>query len=75
MKDLESLLDFKSDKEKEQLSNYLKNLKMQKQNFTREDVENVIQSLLDRPDVLIDAIQNENSEYGSKELLELTESD
>ena len=44
-----------------------------KQAFTREEVVTLLDDLLQRPDLLIDAVTNENTNYGAEELLEIAE--
>ena len=44
-----------------------------KQNFTRQEVINVLDELLQRPDILIDAVSNENTDYDAESLLEIAE--
>lgn len=39
--------------------------------FGRTKVLNIIEELLERPDVLMDAIQNENTDYSAEDLLEI----
>lgn len=39
-------------------------------NYTREEVIQVIEALLQMPDALIDAVQNENTEFDAESLLE-----
>jgi hypothetical protein len=46
---------------------------MKKQNFTREEVVQVIEELRQMPDILIDSVQNENTDYDSENLLEIGE--
>lgn len=47
---------------------------MKKQNFTREEVINIINELLERPDILIDAVSNEDTDYNAEDLLIIAES-
>lgn len=44
-----------------------------KRNFTREEVIQIIEDLLERGDVLIDCITSEDPLYTAKELLEMAE--
>jgi len=53
---------------------FLKINVMKKQNFTREEVINVINELLERPDILIDAVSNEDTDYNAEDLLIIAES-
>jgi hypothetical protein len=46
---------------------------MKKQEFTREEVINLIEKLLQDPDVLMDAVQNENTDWDAEKLLEKAE--
>lgn len=46
---------------------------MKKQNFTRQEVIELIDEILSYPDQLTDAITNEYTNYGGRELLELAE--
>lgn len=41
--------------------------------FTREDVVEIIDQLLQRPDVLMDAIQNEHTDNDAETLLDMVE--
>lgn len=42
---------------------------MEKQEFTREEVIKLIDNLLQDPDVLLDAVQNENTDWDAESLL------
>ena len=46
---------------------------MNKPIFTRQEVLDVLNDILQRPDALIDAISNENTDIGAEELLETAE--
>ena len=52
---------------------FLKLNVMKKQNFTREEVVQIIEELRERPDQLIDSVSNENTIYDSESLLEIAE--
>ena len=44
-----------------------------KQNFSREEVIKIITELLERPDILMDAVQNGYTDYDAQTLLEMVE--
>lgn len=44
-----------------------------KQNFTRDEVIKIIDDLLQRPDMLINAVSVENSEYDAETCLQIAE--
>jgi len=46
---------------------------MAKQTFTREEVILIINDLLERPDLLIDAVTNENTDVDAERCLEVAE--
>lgn len=46
---------------------------MVQETFTRAEVVKIIDELLQRPDILIDAVQNENTDYDSESLLDFVE--
>lgn len=46
---------------------------MVQQTFTRQEVVDLIETILQNPDTVIDAVTNENTNYGAEELLEMAE--
>jgi hypothetical protein len=50
---------------------FTQNTKNMKTNFTRKEVVAIIEGLREMPDVLIDSVQNENTNYDSERLLEI----
>jgi len=46
---------------------------MKKEEFTRKEVVLIIHQLLQMPDLLIDAFENEHTDNGAEELLEIGE--
>jgi hypothetical protein len=46
---------------------------MTQETFTRKEVVKIIDELLQRPDILLDAVGNENTDYCAESLLELVE--
>lgn len=69
IKEFEKALEYYNQKKK-YLINVIDNMK---ETYTREDVIKVIDEILQYPDQLIDAIENENTDIGAEELLELGE--
>ena len=46
---------------------------MKKENYTREEVIKMVDEILQYPDQVIDAVTNENTDWGADELIELAE--
>ena len=46
---------------------------MKQKTFTREEVIKIIDELLQRPDILIDAVENELTDHDAESLLEFVE--
>lgn len=46
---------------------------MAKETYTREEVIKLVDEILQYPDQVIDAVSNENTDYGAKELIEMAE--
>ena len=51
----------------------VKSNEMSKQTFTRDEVVKIIDDLLQRPDLLIDAVTNENTDTDAEYCLEIAE--
>ena len=47
---------------------------MQKQNYTREEVIKLVETILELGDQVMDAITNENTDWTAKELIDVAES-
>lgn len=46
---------------------------MAKETFTREEVIKLVDEILQYPDQVIDAVSNENTNWGAEELIEMAE--
>lgn len=46
---------------------------MKKKTYTREEVIKLVDEILQYPDQLIDAVSNENTDWGAEELIEMAE--
>lgn len=45
-----------------------------KENYTKQEVIDLVDGILQNPDQLIDAVQNENTDWSAEDLIDLAES-